>query len=150
MADFDDSLIKIEYYSDSTQIHVSNFLYLPNQAVEGLSLETGFLTEKAAEKIKDLIGSDNFRDMRGSGSHLVIKNGGGLEIVDPNGIAKQLFDNSVKITKALLSENENFVAIETISKLAEEDSDNNSDIYVLNHRLTKLSSSQMCTPTNQV
>ena len=132
LADFDDSLIKIEYYSDSTQIHVSNFLYLPNQAVEGLSLETGFLTEKAAEKIKDLIGSDNFRDMRGSGSHLVIKNGGGLEIVDSNGIAKQLFDNSVKITKALLSENENFVAIETISKLAEEDSDNNSDIYVLN------------------
>ncbi|MDA8730533.1 calcium-binding protein, partial [Alphaproteobacteria bacterium] len=138
LAAFDDSLINIEYYSDSKLVHSANFLYLPNQIVEGVSLNTGFLTDFAAEKIKDLIGTDSFGDVRGSGSHVVIESGGGLSIVEQNGDATRLFENNIKITKAILSENERFVAIETTSRLSESDTDNNPDIYVLDLQTNKI------------
>ena len=85
------------------------------------------------KSIQDVIyklGSEDFRDIHASGSHVKVPNDGGL-ILHKNGSDIELLSSDKQVSKAFMSKNEEFVAFQTSEQLNVLDQDNLEDVYVI-------------------
>ena len=131
LAGLKDGTLMLKYYSDDVLVHQSNFLYMPNQTVLGMGSDADRISESSIPLVKQKIGTDDFRDIHGDGAHLEIPSEGGL-VLHKDDAKIQLLSSDKDVSKAYLSENEQYVAFQTSEQLTATDQNNLEDIYVIN------------------
>ena len=72
MSGLEDGTLILKYYSDDNLVYQSNFLYLPNQQIQGVGGDANVVSQGGIATLKSQIGNDVFRDIHGNGAHIEI------------------------------------------------------------------------------
>ena len=78
MSAFKDGTLILKYFTNDNLVYQSNFLYIPNEKKLGMGSDADRISEQSIQDVINKLGSEDFKDIHASGSHVKVPNDGGL------------------------------------------------------------------------